>query len=206
MSCYLAEASSKTSKYFVTGNLVYLASINLIMPVLAGFVLPIVLAALARRGNIPSVSIPAEVIPVTAGVPSHLAVGTKMMIGIMTSSIPPQEPISVGTNIGLMSGNELLLRILDADTRIAVIPISSAARTFYSGTAAFFGLFANTFTVSIANQVSSGGLSSTDIGSSATASGLSAKDIINIGLVFTGAGALIWNYVQQSLCSYHSQS
>lgn len=155
LSCYLAEASAGTSKYFVTGNLIYLATVNLVMPVLAGFVLPIVLAKLMNRGPAPSTDPTTVIIPIES---------------------------------------QLLL------------PLSPATKTFYSGTAAFFGMFTNSFTLSIANQVSNTGLSVTGAGSGTTASGLSAKDIINIALALISFGALTWDYIQQSLCQHDLQN
>jgi hypothetical protein len=152
----LADASAETQKYFVTGNLIYLATVNLVMPILAGFVLPIVLAKLTHQGT---VSIPVQVVPI--------------------------EPSS---------------------DSMPIEPMSSAAKAFYSGTASLLGMFTNRFTLSVANQVSNTGLSVTDVGSGTTASGLSAKDIINIALALISFGALTWDYIQQSLCQHDRQN
>lgn len=156
LSCYLADASEKTSKYFVTASIVYLTGVNLVMPILSGFVLPIVLAKLLNQKAIPNTGIPAEIVPETTTA--------------VTISAP--KPIDSST---------------------------SAATVLLSGTASFFGLFANGITYTIANRVSLTGIEAKDA-SSATPSGLSAKDIINIATALIGAGAKIWNYVQHSLC------
>lgn len=65
LSCYLADASKETSKYFVTASIVYLAGVNLVMPILSGFILPIVLAKLLGPKTIPNTGFPAEIVPVT---------------------------------------------------------------------------------------------------------------------------------------------
>lgn len=159
LECYLAEASGNTKTYFVTGNLIYLATVNLVMPILGGFVLPIVLTKLTNPAPTPT--------PIPTPSP-----------GVVVIPIEAQ----------------------------ALSPLSSSAKTFYSGIAALFGLFTNSFTLSVANQVSNAGLSVTDAGSGTTASGLSAKDIVNIALALISFGALTWDYVQQALCQHSQQN
>jgi hypothetical protein len=151
-SCYLADASEKISNYFVTASIIYLTGVNLVMPILSGFILPIVLAKLVSPKTIPTTEIPAVIIPVAA-----------------TSR---EEPIDSP---------------------------SHTTTTLLSGTASFFGLFANPITYVIANKVSSTGITATDVVGTAP-SGLSAKDIVNIATALMGAGAKIWDYVQHALC------
>ncbi|MEI6805039.1 MAG: hypothetical protein WCK49_00860 [Myxococcaceae bacterium] len=175
---------------------------NVVMPILSGFVLPIALTALTSRGNIPAASIPAEVIPVGPENSPSLAAGTKILISFIASSLTAKEPITVGSNTGLAVGSQFGVRILDATP---IVPLSTAAMVGYSGLAAIFGIFANPLTVSIANRVSSSGLSVTDIGGGTTASGLSKKDIIDIALAVAGILAFAWDNIEHALCSYESQ-